>query len=153
VEKHKKISLLKLGNTNFQFMKLPTVGLLIIENRKLLLAFSRNKECFYLPGGKIDTDETARKALCREIAEEMNVTIDEDELKYYTHISAPAYGEEKGTIMEQDCFILQRNLTPKASAEIGALKYFSLNEYLSEINRAPGAVMILEQLKADDFID
>ena len=70
-------------------MKLPTAGLLIIENRKLLLAYSRNKQCFYLPGGKIDTGETVAKALCREIAEEMNVTISEHELNFYIHISAP----------------------------------------------------------------
>ena len=45
----------------------------IIEQRKLLLAYSANKKCFYLPGGKIDNHETPEKALCREIAEEMNV--------------------------------------------------------------------------------
>jgi len=134
-------------------MKLPTAGLLIIENRKLLLACSRNKKCFYLPGGKINADETAAKALCREIAEEMSVMIDEHELKYYTHITAPAYGEENGTIMEQDCFFLERNMTPQASAEIDELKYFSLTEYLSETSRAPGALMILQQLKDDGYID
>jgi len=146
--------MLKLGNTNFHFiMKLPTAGLLIIENRKLLLAFSRNKQCFYLPGGKMDAGETATKALCREIAEELNVTIDEQELKYYTHISAPAYGEEAGIMMEQDCFLLQCNIDPQPSAEVGEIKYFSLDEYLAEIKRAPGAVMILQKLKADGFID
>ncbi len=134
-------------------MKLPTAGLLIIQNRKLLLAYSRNKQCFYLPGGKIDESETAAKALCREIAEELNVTIGEHELKYHTHIAAPAYGEENGIIMEQDCFFLHRNITPQASAEIGELKYFSLNDYLSETNRAPGAVMILELLQKDGLID
>ncbi len=134
-------------------MKLPTAGLLIIQNRKLLLAYSRNKNCFYLPGGKIDEGETAAKALCREIAEEMNVTIDEHELKYHTHITAPAYGEENGIIMEQDCFFLHRSITPQASAEIGELKYFSLDDYLSETNRAPGAVMILELLQKDGWID
>ena len=134
-------------------MKLPTAGLLIVQNRKLLLAFSKNKNCFYLPGGKIDEGETAAKALCREIAEEMNVTIGEHELKYYTHITAPAYGEENGIIMEQDCFFIHRNITPQASAEIGELKYFSLNDYLSETNRAPGALMILELLQKDGLID
>ncbi len=134
-------------------MKLPTAGLLIIQNRKLLLAYSRNKNCFYLPGGKIDEGETAAKALCREIAEEMKVTIGEHELKYYTHITAPAYGEKNGIIMEQDCFFLHASITPQASAEIGELKYFSLNDYLSETNRAPGAVMILELLQKDGLID
>ena len=134
-------------------MKLPTAGLLIIQNRKLLLAYSRNKQCFYLPGGKIDEGETAAMALCREIVEEMNITIDQDELKYHTHITAPAYGEEDGIIMEQDCFFLHRNVAPQASAEIGELKYFSLDDYLSETNRAPGAVMILERLQQEGLID
>lgn len=134
-------------------MKLPTVGLLNIQDRKLLLAYSRNKKCFYLPGGKIDEGETATSALCREIAEEMNVQIDERELKYHTHITAPAYGETNGTIMEQDCFFLHQNITPRASAEIGELKYFSLNDYLSEKNQAPGAVMVLELLQQEGLID
>ena len=134
-------------------MQLPTAGLLVIENRKLLLAYSRNKECFYLPGGKIDEDETAAGALCREIAEEMNVTLEESDLNYYTHISAPAYGEINGTIMEQECFLLNKKIAPAASGEIGELKYFSLGEYLQETNQAPGAVMILQQLKKDGLID
>jgi len=134
-------------------MKLSTAGLLIIQNKKLLLAYSKNKRCFYLPGGKIDIHETAAQALCREISEELNVTIEEHELIYYAHITAPAFGEENGTTMEQECFLLQRPVTPNASAEVSELKYFSLDEYLSQTDQAPGAVMILTQLHADGFID
>ena len=134
-------------------IQLPTAGLLIVQNRKLLLAYSRNKQCFYLPGGKIDKGETAAVALCREIAEEMNVAISEHELKYHTHITAPAYGEEQGIIMEQDCFFLHRSISPQASSEIGELKYFSLKDYLSETDRAPGAVMILQHLQKEGLID
>ena len=134
-------------------MNLPTAALLIIRERKLLLAYSRNKCCFYLPGGKIDEGESSASALCREIAEEMKVTIEEHELDYYTHISAPAYGEKNGTMMEQDCFFLRRNIIPEAAAEIGELKYFSLKEYLSQTNQAPGAIKILEQLQNEGLID
>src|SRR5689334_10955916 len=102
----------------FCFMHLPTAGLLIIQDRKLLLAYSNNKKCFYLPGGKIDPGESAAQALCREIAEELNVTLRESELKFYTHISAPAYGEMNGTIMEQDCFLVSTTIQPVAAAEI-----------------------------------
>lgn len=134
-------------------MQLPTAGLLIVRNRKLLLAYSTNKKCFYLPGGKIDKDETAVEALRREIAEELNLQLNESELAYYTHITAPAFGENHGVIMEQDCFLLNKLVEPVASAEIGELRYFSLNEYLSEPKTAPGAVMVLEKLKADDLIN
>lgn len=134
-------------------MQLPTAGLLIIQNRKLLLAFSKNKQCFYLPGGKIDKGETATSALCREIAEELNISLEENELKYYTHISAPAYGEQNGVTMEQDCFFINKAVKPVAASEIGELKYFSLNEYLAETNKAPGAVMVLERLMNDNLVD
>ena len=134
-------------------MKLATAGLLVIDNRKLLLAYSRNKKCIYLPGGKIDDGETALQALCREIREELNVILSDDDLEYYTHISAPAYGEQNGVIMEQDCFLINRKITPGASAEIGEVRYFSLQEYLDEQNTAPGAVRILEILKQDGHVD
>ena len=95
-----------------KLISLLCAGLLLIKDRKLLLAFSRNKQCFYLPGGKIDAGETAAQALCREIREELNIPIDEKELRFYTHITAPAYGEEKGVVMEQDCFILDKEVHP-----------------------------------------
>jgi 8-oxo-dGTP pyrophosphatase MutT (NUDIX family) len=134
-------------------MQLPTAGLLIIKDRKLLLAYSKNKNCFYLPGGKIDKGETAAQALCREVSEELKIALDEKDLKYYTHITAPAYGETNGVIMEQDCFLTEKTTEPTASAEIGELRYFTLNEYITGVNRAPGTVAILEILKEDNLID
>ena len=134
-------------------MQLHTAGLLAIKDKKLLLAFSKNKQCFYLPGGKIDTGETSQKALCREIAEELHVELAEADLQYYTHITAPAYGETTGSIMEQDCFLLNQEIHPVAAAEIGELRYFSLQEYLQQPNTAPGAVMILQQLTEAGLID
>lgn len=134
-------------------MQLATAGLLVIQNRKLLLAYSINKTCFYLPGGKIDEGESTKEALCREILEELNVQLQPAELVYYCHITAPAYGEKNGIIMEQDCFIVNKAISPVAAAEIGELKYFSLSDYLNQENKAPGATMILEKLKSDNFID
>jgi 8-oxo-dGTP pyrophosphatase MutT (NUDIX family) len=134
-------------------MKLNCAGLLLIQDRKLLMAYSKNKQCFYLPGGKLDDSETAAEALCREIAEELNIAISEPDLEYHVHITAPAYGEETGTIMEQDCFILNHPVSPKPSAEIGEIKFFSLNEYTLEANQAPGALLVLQQLRAEGYID
>lgn len=134
-------------------MPILTAGLLIIRNRKLLLAFSNNKKCFYLPGGKVDAGETAQEALCREILEELSVIIRPEELLYYTHISAPAFGESPAQIMEQDCFFLAKTVDPVPSSEIGDLRYFSFSEYILEETKAPGAVMILKQLREDGLID
>jgi 8-oxo-dGTP pyrophosphatase MutT (NUDIX family) len=132
---------------------LATAGLLLIRHRKLLLAFSNNKQCFYLPGGKLDKNETAAAALCREAREELNIEIEEKELIYYTHVSAPAWGEEPGTIMEQECFFINKEVIPVASAEIGSVRYFSLQEYQQEKYQAPGVLQLLRQLTSDNFID
>jgi 8-oxo-dGTP pyrophosphatase MutT (NUDIX family) len=132
---------------------LPCAGLIYIEERKLLLAYSSKKQCFYLPGGKIDPGELVTQALCREVFEEMNVHISESDLEFYTHISAKAYGENEDIIMEQDCFLLAKTINPSASAEVSLLNYFSLGEYLAQKNTAHGAIMVLEQLKKDGLID
>lgn len=135
-------------------MQLPTVGLLFIQNRKLLLAFSKNKQCFYLPGGKIDSVETPTEALCREIKEELNIDLTKEELSFYTHISAPAFGEAAAIQMEQDCFITSEpSHTPVAHGEIERINYFSLQEYLQQKNQAPGTILILQQLQRDNIID
>ncbi len=63
------------------YMKfITTAGLVIVKNRKLLLAFSKNKKAWYLPGGKPDDGETTRHALVREIKEELNIDINTDDL-------------------------------------------------------------------------
>lgn len=130
-------------------VKLPTAGLLVIQNKQLLLAFSRNKQAWYLPGGKIDKGETAISGLIREIKEELNLAIDPSELSYYCHISAPAYGENNNLIMEQDCYLyeLRENINP--SNEIEAVRFFSLEDYKNEPAQVIGVLMVFEKLIAD----
>ncbi|MFT3677160.1 MAG: NUDIX domain-containing protein [Chitinophagaceae bacterium] len=129
-----------------------TAGLLIIHNRQLLLAYSSRKECYYLPGGKLDAGETAVQALCREAAEELAIFLERPSF-FYTHITAPAYGETAGTVMEQDCFRVLKPVHPVATAEIEKIGWFTTSSYAQEGPQAPGAVMILAKLKADDLID
>jgi len=134
-------------------MQLQTAGLVVIKNRKLLLAFSKNKQAFYLPGGKTDEGETTKQGLIREINEELNILLYEEDLKYYTHITAPAFGESNGVIMEQDCFLCELRVIPIPAAEIGALEYFTVNSYTLQPKQVPGVVMILQLLKEDRLID
>ena len=134
-------------------MKLKTAGLLLIKERKLLMAYSSNKACFYLPGGKINHGESVQEGLCREILEELNLPLLPQDLHYFCHITAPAYGEKDGIIMEQDCFFAETKYQPVARAEINLLQYFTLNEYLGLENQAPGAISILKILKEANLID
>jgi 8-oxo-dGTP pyrophosphatase MutT (NUDIX family) len=130
-----------------------TVGLVAIKQNKLLLAFSNNKKAWYLPGGKIDKTETVIEALSREIKEELNIELKEIELKYYVHITAPAFGESNGIVMEQNCYLYELNEMPAPPAEINDIKYFDSDDYFFEPIQVPGVVMILEKLKADKLLN
>lgn len=129
-----------------------TVGLLVIKNDKLLLAYSNNKRAWYLPGGKIETDELPQQSLVREIWEELTLKIDVKLLKFYCHITAPAYGEEENLIMEQDCYLyeLHENISP--NNEIGAIKFFDGYSYEQEPAQVIGVLQIFKRLKADGLV-
>ena len=128
-------------------------GLIAVKNRKLLLAFSKNKQAYYLPGGKVDADETAVKALIREVKEELNIILHENDLQFYCHITAAAFGEANGLIMEQDCFMCELKEAPKPTAEISKVEYFDEATYKEQEHLVPGVMMAFEQLRKDKFID
>lgn len=132
---------------------LPTVGLVVVKDNKLLLAYSTHKEAWYLPGGKIDAGEDAKEALVREVKEELAIGLDADRLEYLAHIVAPAFGEKLNVLMQQECFLyeLEGELV-KATNEIGAVKYFEYEDYLQEQELVPGVLMVFDSLKEEGLI-
>lgn len=134
---------------NTEIIKLHTAGLVVIKEHKLLLAFSRNKNAWYLPGGKIDPGETAHEAIQREIKEELNIDLVPELLKFYGHITAPAYGEQTNIVMEQDCFIYDLREEIQASNEIDEVAYFDLETYLKEPAQVPGVLELFTRLEKD----
>lgn len=133
-------------------IKLHTAGLVVVKNNTLLLAYSINKQAWYLPGGKVDPGETALQSICREIQEELGIELNPNHLREYRHISAVAYGEAPHIIMEQDNFLYELRGEPVASKEIGAIRYFSPSDYKKESAQVPGVLKVFEYLKADGLI-
>lgn len=131
---------------------LQTVGLLIINNNKLLLAYSKNKKAWYLPGGKVDSGETPLQSLQREIKEELNINLDLSLIKYYCHIQAPAYGENRNVIMEQDCFRYKYDQKIIPTNEIEAVKYFDLKTYVLEEKQVAGVLTVFKNLINDNLL-
>lgn len=128
--------------------RLHTAGLIALRGEKVLLAFSNNKQAWYLPGGKIAEGETPREALCREIAEELNVVIVPHLLRYVGHIAAPAWGEPGNVLMEQACFRYDLEEAVQAGGEIGGVRYFDLSEYRQEPAQVPGVLQVFDWLQS-----
>ncbi|NGM72222.1 NUDIX hydrolase [Sphingobacterium sp. SGL-16] len=132
---------------------LATAGLLVIKDNKLLLAYSsKNKQAWYLPGGKVDAGEDTLTALQREIQEELNVVLDPDKLTYYCHVTAPAFGENANIIMEQDCFLYELNEDIRPSNEIEEIKYFDYSMYTAEEKQVIGVIQVMEKLAEDRIL-
>ncbi len=128
-----------------------TVGLVVVDQQQLLLAFSSRKQAWYLPGGKVDENETALVALQREIAEELQVQLQPEATKYYMHISAPAFGE-CDLQMEEECYRYHLPANWMPSAEVAAIRYFDRKTYEQEPQQVPGVLILFEQLKKDGLV-
>ncbi|MCW3467072.1 NUDIX hydrolase [Chitinophaga nivalis] len=128
------------------------VGLIVVENRKLLLAFSKNKKAWYLPGGKVDAGESGVSALQREIKEELNMELAAEELQWYYYITAPAFGEQQ-LLMKQHCYRYELRQVPQPTSEIEAIHYFSLAEYRKETHQVPGVLLAFAKLQEDGLVD
>jgi 8-oxo-dGTP pyrophosphatase MutT (NUDIX family) len=130
-------------------IKLSTAGLILIKDKKLLLAFSKNKKAWYLPGGKVDANESSVEAIQREIKEELNLDIDPVGLKFYCHITVQAYGEQQHLMMEQDCFLYETNGEITPNNEIEAIAYFDRGKYLKNSAQVEGVLKVFDHLEQD----
>lgn len=133
-------------------VSLPTVGLVVVKEGKLLLAYSNHKNAWYLPGGKVDDGESALQAIHREIQEELQLDLDDDKLKYYCHQSAHAYGESENVVMEQECFLYDLTEEINVAHEIGGVRYFSPADYDKEKVQVVGVLQVFEKLRKDGFV-
>ena len=133
-------------------MILLTAGLVVTKNNQLLLAYSSNKNAWYLPGGKIDKEETSKETLIREIKEELDIDLQPDKIENYKHTSAPAYGESTELIMEQDTFRYDLTEKIQPSREIAAVKFFDLEIYKQEPAQVSGVLKVFALLKEDCII-
>lgn len=131
---------------------LPTVGLVVLQDNKLLLAYSNNKQAWYLPGGKLDDGETPVEALLREVEEELNLKMAAEELSFYAHITAPAFGEELHVQMEQDCYLYDLKEAVRPGNEIGGVQFFDYSSYQLEAAQVPGVIQLFQKLRADKLI-
>ncbi len=105
------------------------VAAIIIQDHKLLLLKGKRSNEFWTPGGGREEGETDMACLKRELQEELMLSVQ----------SALFFGEYKGhsyynPTMEltQRVYIVNISGTPRPSAEIGAIRWLSKEEYYTE---------------------
>ncbi|PIQ49521.1 MAG: DNA mismatch repair protein MutT [Cytophagales bacterium CG12_big_fil_rev_8_21_14_0_65_40_12] len=94
-----------------------------IQNGKILVAKTRGREVFYIPGGKREIGETDEQALLREIEEELSVHLIREDLKHYGVFQAQAHGHAEGIIVKMTCYQGAYFGSVQASSEIEAIAW------------------------------
>ncbi|UEX90405.1 NUDIX hydrolase [Staphylococcus ratti] len=77
-----------------------TIRCVCLVERKgsaLRLVQVRHREKMYFPGGKIDVGETLEAALIREVKEELQLDLTEDDIEFIGSVVGPAYPQPDET--------------------------------------------------------
>ncbi|RAJ77586.1 8-oxo-dGTP pyrophosphatase MutT (NUDIX family) [Chitinophaga dinghuensis] len=121
-----------------------------INNKSILSTRSYGKQNFYIPGGKRDPGENDEQALCREVLEELNVTLDTDTLKYVGTFEAQADSHPDGVIVKMTCYMARYNGTLQPASEI---EEFTWLKYADKDKISAVDKLIFDFLKDQDLID
>ena len=104
------------------------VAWLEIKEGKILVAKSKGKEVFYIPGGKREADETDTATLIREIKEELSVELIPESLVFYGKFSAQAHGHAAGVQVEMRCYMASYSGKIVADNEIESVAWLGVDD-------------------------
>lgn len=111
------------------------VALLVNDNGEMLLVRKRGSTLFMQPGGKLDPGESELEALCRELLEEINLTIDPSRFSAQGVFRDWA-ANEPGKIVEATAFVCFGEFDASPAAEIEEVRWVPLEGDIGSIQRA-----------------
>jgi 8-oxo-dGTP diphosphatase len=97
------------------------IAWILIRDGRLLVARNRDREKFYLPGGRQEPGETDAQTLAREIAEELTAVIDEATLRHVATVTAERDGAA-GTV-HMTCYTADHHGELLPAAEIAEIAW------------------------------
>ena len=112
-----------------------TVAWVRLENGRILCARPREKDIFYVPGGKREGAETDLQTLMREITEELTVVLLPETVRHVATYEADE--------VRMSCYTADYQGNLAASSEIDELAWFSYADR--------GRVPPVDQLLFDDL--
>ena len=128
---------------------LESVGWICVRDRRLLVARTRGRDAFYLPGGKVEPGEDGHQALVREVREELGLALEPTSLREELVVEDMAHGLS-GTRVRMRCFSGHAPGEPTPSREIAELAYVTA----TDAGRcAPAATQVLRRLAAAGLIE
>lgn len=104
------------------------VALIHIKDYKVLSTISKNKDRYFLPGGKRENNESDVDCLKREIWEELNVNIIDDSIVFFGSYEAPAYGHSSNTVVQMLCYFADFTGELIASSEIESFHWLEFKD-------------------------
>lgn len=122
----------------------------LVRDRRVLMVTARDREVYYMPGGKIDHGETAAEAAAREALEEVALVLDPADLAELFEVVVQAHGEPDGRLVRMRVFRAETDAMPFASTEVDALHWVTT----ADSHRCPPAgAEVLVRLAASGIID
>lgn len=94
-----------------------------IREQKILSTLSKQKDTWYIPGGKRENGETDIQALTREVKEELSVDLKQETIKPYGTFEAQAHGHDKGVVVRMTCYTAEFDGELKAASEIAQFDF------------------------------
>ena len=105
---------------------LNSVAWIYEKNNKILCVKSKGKDKFFIPGGKLENQESNELALKREIKEELSVTLNVESITKLFTIEDIAYGI-KDTNLSMHCYKATYTGDLKANSEIEFVRWLNLD--------------------------
>lgn len=126
---------------------------IIIQDRKLLVERSYGKMFFIAPGGSVETGETTKQALVRELKEEFDIDVMESNLEDFGSFSAPAAGQEHRIVHMEVFRVKKFTGQPKPSSEVEEIAWVTSH---NEQGLPLGSIFeheVIPRLKEQNLID
>ncbi|WP_158867069.1 NUDIX hydrolase [Leifsonia sp. AG29] len=132
------------------FPPLLVAAVAVVRDRRVLMVTARDRDVYYLPGGKIDPGETAVEAAAREAREEVALRLDPDHLEELFDVRTQAHGEPEGREAHMRMFLARTDAEPRPAGEVGAVHWVGTGD----ADRCPPAGReVLRQLEERGLID
>lgn len=122
----------------------------VVRDRRVLMVTARDRDVYYMPGGKVDPGETSAQAAAREAFEEVALPLRPEDLEELFEVRTQAHGEAEGRQVHMRVFRAWTDDEPVPSAEVGAVHWTTSAD---EHRCPPAGVEVLRRLTALGLID